>query len=262
MQQGWGLFNPTRTVSASAWACGRLTPAVQSTAVATLTAALSRLGVESDVELLMVPADPANRNLMTRCHGLSVCAAVPGWVLVEIWPSDGNLDRLAAGLARAAAHQQFALSREGREAPITLADVLKVEACAAQLAAPLELVHAGSLARQLFDPPADHAATLRHIAGFYGLEGYDDLDTNVYGGLDRGADTRVPPLGPAPVVTPAERAYTREAIASERETTDPVRIAACLYGDEAVRAWGHAGGGYSPLAGFEVASMDGADAAC
>ncbi len=252
MQQTWGLFNPTRSIEASSWAVAQLCADVVHAASDALDGALARLGATAEVELLVVPGDPANRNLMVRSHGLSVCAVAPGWVLVEIWPSQGNLDHLMPSLVRAAAHQKFAQQLARIDQPVTLAQALQVEAGAGQLAEAMGHGPAATLGRRLFSPPVDYEATLEAIAGFYDLERYDELDTNIYGGLDRGGETRVPAFEHAPDMADDERAYTLEAIASEHDTTDPVRIASCLYGDPAVQAWGHPGGGYAMLAGLDA----------
>lgn len=253
MQQAWGLFNPTRPVAASAWAVERLSEAIRKEAAANLEAALGAGGVDAEVELLIIPAEPANRNLMVRAHGLSITAGAAGWVLVEVWPSDGNLARLAPALARAAAHQAFAQRQRNQNRALTLAEAIAIETDAAGLAERLGLDLGLPLWRRLFAPPADHTAALQAIAAWAGLDDYDQLDSNIYGHLDRGRDTRVPALGPASDPSEDEHEYNREAIEADRESTDPARIAACLYGDEAVELWGHPGAGYGPFAGLTTA---------
>ena len=137
MQQGWGLFNPTRRRAASRWAVEQLDKTqTLANSRAALGSLLDLAGVNpEDVRLVLVPADPSNRNLMTRAFGLSMTADAPGLVLVQVWPSPGNLNRLPAALARAAARQ--ALLADGTlalEKRATTAELLRAEALADELA--------------------------------------------------------------------------------------------------------------------------------
>lgn len=255
MQQGWGLFNPTRRREASRWAVERLERAnTLHEGRAALGGLLELAGLRADsVRLVLIPADPANRNLMTRCFGLSVAADAPGLVLVEVWPSEGNLARLPAALARAAARQ--AVLKAG-SLPVgrrpTTAQLLHAEALADRLAENAELCPPGELWREALAAPADHDAALQHIADLSQVPGYGELDTNVYAFVDEGGATSVPPFETSPL-DEQERAYTIGALETELEQTSPSRVAAALYGDPATQQWGHPGVGLSALAGLQVA---------
>ncbi|MEM9408741.1 MAG: hypothetical protein AAGA81_22110 [Acidobacteriota bacterium] len=257
MQQGWGLFNPTRRRPASRWAVAQLRENETLHACrAALGSLLELASVDpAGVRLVLVPSDPSNRNLMARAFGLSLAADAPGLVLVQLWPSRGNLERLPAALARAAARQS--LLADGTLAlgqRPTAADLLRAEALADELAERAGLCAAGQLWRQTLAPPPDHLEALQHVAELSEVPSYDELDTNVYAFVDEGASTSVPPFE-VTALDPEETEYTLQALDAELEETAPSRVAAALYGDPAARQWGHPGVGLSALAGVQVARL-------
>lgn len=55
------------------------------------------------IEVFLLPADPANRNLMVVNYGLSCFGGTPGYLLVEVWPGSGNITRLEPAVGSPAA---------------------------------------------------------------------------------------------------------------------------------------------------------------
>ncbi|HEY1014978.1 MAG TPA: hypothetical protein VGE07_19880, partial [Herpetosiphonaceae bacterium] len=107
-QQAWGLFNPARKPEASAWAFARLEArdawAEAGRWLAACADTLPAAALPERLSLLLLPADPANRNLMLMNRGLSGFAGGDGNLVLEIWPGAGNLARLLPALARLLAH--------------------------------------------------------------------------------------------------------------------------------------------------------------
>ncbi len=130
-QQGWGLFNPSRRVEASQWTFGQFRDKVVLGQIREGLEAAARHSQAPDVELnvFLLPADPANRALMLRSHGLSVFAGVPGSLLIQLWPSEGNLARLGAAITRALMYAGTA----GESEVMTLRDMLRLEGRATEL---------------------------------------------------------------------------------------------------------------------------------
>jgi hypothetical protein len=257
MQQGWGLFNPTRRPAASIWAVEILRrKGVVERCRSALAAALHAAGAAwpqargaEAIDLVVVPGDPANRNFMTRTHGLSVAARSPGLVLVQVWPSAGNLERLPAAMARAAAHQVLAPR-------LDLAEQLNCESAADRIGHTLGVCRAQQLWREVLAAPCDHEAALEHAAALSGAPSYAALDTNIYGHTDQAVSTRVEPWTVEPL-DEEERSYTVAVLAQmlEAAVSDSATIAGALFGDDAMRAWGHRGAGFASLAGFQVAAL-------
>ena len=255
MQQGWGLFNPTRARGASSWAVKALTAQrTLESAAEFLSEALEAVELHpSSVRVVLIPGDPANRNFMSRCHGLSVAGFLPGVVLVQVWPSIGNLERINPALARAAAYQSASAAGTlvAGQRPAT-GTLLEIEALAAEVAQTLGACRREALWETALAAPPDHEGALASAALLCGESSYDALDTNVYGIVDEGEETRVPPFSPEQLA-PDEVEYTLEALAGEVHETEPSRVAAAIYGDPAIATWGYQGIGISSLAGVQVA---------
>lgn len=251
MQQVWGLFNPTRNQGVSAWQFAQFR---QKDVTGTVEKILTDLCELIPDELLpetltcyLLPTDPANRPLMINNHGVSGFGFAPGYILLQLWPNEGNFKRLPPLLARLLIHNIRPLSAQNSQ---TLADWLAVEGLAAgfiEMACP-DVGETPWLA--WLSEPADWAQTLEQIATRYGVERFDDLVVNVYSSMQPiGADR--PP--PAVAVDADEREYVVGVIRDGLNEVDPNQIAAYLYGDEVVAEQGHTGIGLPPYAGFEAA---------
>jgi uncharacterized protein YjaZ len=251
-QQGWGLFNPTRKREASAWVFEQLSAHdVLGKADRWLRQFAGRFGARSlppRMELMILPTDPANRSLMIDSHGLQAFGGSEEAILVQIWPSAGNLERLGPVLARAFAHN-VRWHHTPPNRPPALADYLLLEGLAASFVAVEfpDLAVAPWLVS--FYEPDDWEEALRFVAGFYGLSNFNEITYNVYG-MTRAMGSERPPY--ALPLEAEELPYAREIIYEALEESAPSRIAAYLYGDEIVAAHGHAAMGLSPYAGFEV----------
>jgi uncharacterized protein YjaZ len=254
-QQGWGLFNPTRSREASAWAFVQyqesnmlaqiehlVTQYVRHPAIA---AHGSRLLPR--IECFLLPGDPANRTFMAFNHGLSSIGGVPGYMLIRIWPSPGNLARIGPVLARLVVQnvRQAALAMNGL---LTLGDWLVLEGLAASF---VEVVGSPDVPPWLvaFAKPADWAQALAHVAEFYQLSSYDQLEVNVYGSRFAVGAARLPQAG---VLDRDELCYATDVIGAALSVTDATTIAAYMYGDAIVAAQGHPTVGLPSYAGFEV----------
>jgi len=262
MQQGWGLFNPTRNRNVSAWQFEQF---AQKDVAARIHEILTALCEQLPDSLLpptlncyLFPTDPANKPLMINNHGLSGFGFSPGHLFVQLWPSDGNLARLRPLLARLLIHTIRPLPLETTQ---TLADWLAIEGLAANfimttLPKPdrmswYEWLKLGQKSwRDWLNPPADWPETLAQIAAIYGLSSFDDLVVNVYSSMQPIGSDRPPTVDP---LSAEEREYARDVIRDGLGETDPNQIAAYLYGDEIVAEQGHQGVGLPPYAGFEVA---------
>ena len=283
-QQFFGLFDPVRTVAASRWQFGEFRRAdVEGRARRRLEefAALvpwdgsdGSIVQPARLEFALFPADPANREAMVDRFGLDGCACSPGMIRVELWPSEGNLARFEALLARLFVLQlRWANWREpGREelAPAasgtaavswspTLADHLAAQGLASNFVAALfpELPTTAWLAPfRPFGPsgsaeePGTWEAELARVAMLLGVANYSELVTNHFG--------RGPIVGTArpAAIAPRdgeERDYARVLLTPLLAATDPCTIAAALYGDELVSAQGHAPLGLATYAGLEWA---------
>lgn len=236
-QQGWGLFNPARSVASSQWLFSeyaRLDILTQlenylHEAMRGLEPSLKNHAHNDTLELFLLPADPANRQLMLRSHGLSIFAAIPQVIMVQLWVDAGNMARLPALLARALRHN-FAVQQAQ---PHMLTDFLALED-AASVQALLE--------------PVAWQDTLEKAASLCGASSYDDVTANIYG-----ADgSSIMPL-PQPEVLDREMLeYVQLLLAEGKQESQPERIAAYLYGDAVVSSQGHAGVGMPALATFQT----------
>jgi uncharacterized protein YjaZ len=242
-QQIWGLFNPTRRREVSAWEFELFESQHVMDSLRELLAAITANLPLEELNVYLIPADPANRSLMVFNHGLSAYAGVPREVHVQIFPSAGNLRRLPAVMARLIVHQlrrQFGLN--------TLGDWLVTEglaACFVEAQFPDFVPWLVS-----FRKPDDWDDTLSEIARRYGLSAYDEMTANVYGSLTQVGEDRPPEALPLP---DEELTYTQDLLLAALTESNPNRIAAYLFGDELVAAQGHQGMGVPPFAGYEVA---------
>ncbi len=249
-QQAWGLMNPTRSRLVSAWEFQVFRERNVLAEIERLVATWSRRCPADQLperfEILVVPADSANRNVMLRCHGFSV-GGFAGGISATFWPSEHNFARLLPMIARAL----ISGVRRHLAPPQTLADHLALEGLAAVFAAEVSASPTTSIRPWLlpFAEPAGWAQELSRIAALYGLASYEELVTNVYGTRLSG-DVE---LAVAEPLDDDEREYAEDLIRSALDQTDPRLIAAYLYGDAAVVPQGHAGVGMPPFGGFEIA---------
>lgn len=251
MQQVWGLFNPTRNRDVSVWqfsqfAQKNVVDLVESILVE-LCELLPRSLLPDKLECYLFPADPANRPLMINNHGLSGFGFARGYLLLQIWPCDGNLTRLRSLLARLLVHNIRPLPVDRTP---TLLDWLVVEGLASGL---VEKFIDGSVQApwgRWLSAPVDWSQTLNEIAMLYGLARYDDLVVNVYSSQIRIGAERLPAVM---AMDADEQEYALDLIRDGLDEIDPNLIAAYLYGDEVVAQQGHSGVGLSPYAGFECA---------
>lgn len=254
-QQGWGLFNPSRSRDASDWEFAQYEQAaiLQQIERAT-TDCVQKLELTEalaahlpQLQCFLMPADPANRTFMALNHGLSAFGGAPGYLLLRVWPSPGNLARIPAVLARlVATNVRQALRSEGL---LTLGDWLVLEGLSAAFveAAGVPLITAPWLVA--FAKPDDWDQALAHVAQFYQLASYNDLVVNVYGGQVPIGSERPPQARP---LDPEDLEYATEIIKAALDVTDATTIAAYMYGDAIVAMQGHPAVGLPPYAGFEV----------
>jgi uncharacterized protein YjaZ len=252
--QFWGLFNPTRKVEASAWAFDQLAAYdVLGRVEAYLTHTCAQFPphqVPERLDCLVLPGDPANRELMVYGHGLAAVGA-PGVILLILWPSPSNLQRLESTLARALV-QSLRWQNVPPDPSPTLADYLVLEGLAASFVAQqLPTLPEPWLAP--FRPPADWPDALAHVARIYGLNHYDELTGNLYGSRITGETVNSQRYPKAQPLSADEFDYAQELVRGALTAADAPTIAAYLYGDEAVANQGYAAVGLPNFAGFEVA---------
>jgi len=241
-QQMWGLMNPARSRAASAWAFEVFREQqVLKKVEGWLEGWAGQFSSSVKLEVFVVPADPANRNLMLRCNGLSV-AGLAGCLTASLWPSMGNLRRLEAALARA-----FVYSLRQQHHPArTLADYLVMEGLASVFAGQVQFHRTPWLIP--FLKPEDWQDELGRVAQFHSVEHYEDIPANIYGNVVSGEYAME--IGP---LEAEEIEYAVSLVPLTLETTDTNAIAAYLYGDQAVLPQGHPGVGMVALGGIEVA---------
>ena len=244
-RQAWGLFNPTRKPEVTRWAFERF---VELDVLRLLNKQLNALALQIDVPPLielnvyLMPADPANRTLMLRSHGLSLYAGSPGTLLLQLWPSEGNLQRLRPMLARGLVHTL----RQGVSEAETLADCFVLEGLATQFLQEMspETVQPWLTA---FQAPTGWKNDLDHVAKFYDLPNYDALKTNIYGTEESSA-----PVPQALPLDADELDSAKALILESHSETHPAIVAAHLYGDELVAPQGHPGVGMPAYGGLEL----------
>ncbi|MBB6098215.1 uncharacterized protein YjaZ [Deinobacterium chartae] len=246
-QQMWGLFNPSRPRELALEALDALERAgTLHWARAVLEDALSALpGRMPDLTLYLLPGDPMNRNLMLGNLGLSAFGQ-PGALVVTVWPSAENLERLEGALVAELARAAF-VARRPFEAG-TLAEYLSLEGRVLRFARDrVGEERAGPWVSE--ERAARWNDELRRIARVAGYPGYAQVVTNVFG-AQVGGPGRV---GAQPKPDFEELEYTREVLAGALCERSPGRIGAYLWGDEAAREAGQPTVGLSPLAGLAAA---------
>lgn len=250
-QQVFGLFSPSRKIRASAWAIERLNEAgayEQTRAtIARVAASIAPALLPAELRLAILPADPSNRNVMIRNAGLSILGSARHLV-VEVWPSAGNLARLGPAIVRSfVLAVRWMASDAARR--YTLADALAAEGLAAALAGDMFPEHqapwlVGHIA------PESWPADLQAVAELYGAASYAKVPANDYG---HSIWREMEPPPPAAPLDTDELAYAEDVIRAALDANDPRTIAAHLYGDAIVAEQGHPQAGLPPYAGFEVA---------
>jgi uncharacterized protein YjaZ len=248
-QQGYGLFNPTRSRDATDWLFAQydaldLSGMVQrqlETCAAALPCTMPAL------EVFIFPIDLANRTLMVHCSGCVAYGGFSGALFVRVWPSEPALARLPAALARAYVFsaRQHALNMG---ALVTLGDWAVMEGLASAFVHEMFPDVARDGWQQVVGTPDGWEAELSHVAEtWYGQASYSDVGVNVYG--------QVLPVGPyrppaAHKLDAQDFDYTKELILGARAVTEPTIIAGHLYGDTVIRQQGHAPAGVSDYAGI------------
>lgn len=253
-QQMWGLFNPRRKQEASHWAFAQM---IEADIINAARAWIGRfdqfLGSSglSQIECFILPADPANRSVMISSRGLSSFGGVPGYLLIQIWPSRGNLARLGAALARLFTHNAR-WSHARRKKSATLGDFLALEGLASGVVAHFCSESEREPWLAAFRKPDDWDAALDHVARIYGVKSFSEIVANVYGMSAPVGEEQGPQSARMKI---EEIAYAREVISRSLEVADGQVIAAHLYGDLVVAAQGHQTVGLPPYAGFEIAHL-------
>ncbi|MCI0713970.1 MAG: DUF2268 domain-containing protein, partial [Chloroflexi bacterium] len=179
-QQGWGLFNPARKREISAWVFEQFREQdILSRIDSILRARCEELDINSDLDVYLFPADPANRSMMVFGHGVIGFGSVPGMLALQFFPSPGNLHRLDAILTRLLIHQTHDLS--------TLGGWIEAEGMAAEL-------NGGWQAAILAPDDWDH--TLQMVADAYNVPAYSVVQHNIYGQQQPVGDYRLPQWQP------------------------------------------------------------------
>lgn len=254
-QQVWGLFNPSRSRDASDWEFAQYQQvAILDLIERAVTECVRRLALTEEqaaylpqLQCMLVPADPANRTFMALNHGLSGFGGAPGYLLLRVWPSAGNLARIPAVLARLVANNLRQVARP--EGLLTLGDWLVLEGLSAAFVETAGIPLNAAPWLVAFAKPDDWDAALAHVAQFYQLARYNDLVVNVYGGQVPIGDERPPQAAP---LDAEDLEYAGEIITSALDVSDATTIAAYMYGDAIVAMQGHPAVGLPPYAGFEV----------
>lgn len=244
-QQAWGLFNPSRKRHITAYQFEQLRQLdILAWLEARATHYATTLNIPHDIQLFLLPADNANRNVMIDTFGVCGFAGVQRYVALRLWPTAGNLARLDKLLARLMVYQKHAHTERK-----TLRDWLVLEGNAARFIAeqfPEEAYPWGVT----WQKSADYDTALAKIATLRGIDHYNHMLTNIYGAAVPIGTERPPDVRPMDAET---FAYAEEIISDALDETDPIRIAAYLYGDELVARQGYPTIGLPAYAGYEVA---------
>ena len=250
-QQGFGAYNPTNKLELKRWVFEQFKALNILDWLKEKTeyyAQQLKLDLPERIEITLLPADGANRTLMVKNNGVSCFATVPGYIVLQLWPSECSLLRLEMGLARALVIQ----SKNHQKRPTTLADYLKTESLALKKSA--ELFSDDTPWLSLFASTdawqKKWQKELNQVAKICGLNSYAELRTNLYGNSVMAEDNDIPD---AYIMDTEELAYAQEVISDNLQSEDSLRIAACLYGDDLVSPQGTETVGLAPYAGFEVA---------
>jgi uncharacterized protein YjaZ len=234
-QQQYGLFNPSRNVEATKW-CFDESAGLQidkriEKGLSAIAEALPPSLLPERLAVYILPPDCANGDFILNGSGLTCYGRIPGYMLVRIWPTAGNMNRLGPVLARSLIH---GVRRRAvmLKSPIPLGEAFVMEGLAAAFVYRMfpDLEHPPFIG---FRPPNDWEEVLSRIAGYYGESRYDDITVNVYGSGVKAGSMR-PPL--AVPLTDEELDYAAEEIRLQADRSEPNLVAAYLYGDPLVAA--------------------------
>ncbi|WP_135555141.1 DUF2268 domain-containing putative Zn-dependent protease [Paenibacillus cymbidii] len=250
-QQQYGLFNPTRNVEATIWSFNESERLQLESRVARTLGLIAEVIPSSllpeKLVVVILPADCANGTLMLNGAGVSCYGRTPGYLFLRVWPTPGNLNRLAYALARSFIH---GIRRQAQHsvAAVSLGEAYVMEGLAATFIEGM-FPDASHPALAGFQPPTDWNEALAAIAGYYGKASYDDVLVNIYGTRIHAGSMRAPEAVP---LTEEELEYAHAIITAQANRTEANVVAAYLYGDPLVAAQGHPSYGIPHLAGFEV----------
>lgn len=249
MQQQYGMFNPSRNKEATAWYYTEadrlnLTQTVVQT-VLDCAVSLPQPLLPAQLRVAIVPADCADPVFMRRQGGLSVYGRTRGFLLVRIWPTEGNMSRLGPAVLRALIH---GICRQ--EGALSLGEAVATEGIAAHWVqkryGPCEPDCAWMLALQ---HAKDWGSVLSQIAEWYGEQEYEDVEVNIYGSRVKAGNVGIVPPEP---LTSDELDYAQGELAEHWESNDPIHVAGFLYGDTLLAEQGYATMGVPAYAGFAV----------
>ncbi|WP_158289639.1 DUF2268 domain-containing putative Zn-dependent protease [Paenibacillus flagellatus] len=250
-QQQYGLFNPSRNLEATKWSFDQSERQQLDTRVLTRLETLARALPSSllpeRLVVVVLPADCANGTLMLNGSGISCYGRAPGYLLLRIWPSTGNLSRLDSVLARSFIHG-IRRGVQRIESAIPLGEAFVMEGLAAAFVQSM-VPEAAHPELASFLPPADWEEHLSTIARYYGEASYDDVSVNIYGTPIKAGSMRPPKVVPL-TEEELEASCTRLAPQAFRQEANVV--AAHLYGDPLITAQGLPSFGIPHLGGFEA----------
>lgn len=244
-QQGFGLFNPNRKIIASQWVYQRFAElGIESQIKDMLLALADELKpLPETLTVFILPADPANRRTMLRDYGQAYFVA-SDMLIIQLWPSAGNIALLKAQLAKVLAQLSF----QKEQAIRSLADALTMQAQIAGFVKKVcpEITSADFLTVQA---ASDWQAVLAELASLYKAPNYDAIPSNIYGS----DGSAVSALAPIIKLTQEELEFAFELLAANLTETNVAKIAAFLYGDEMVISQGHEAQAMPNYAGLELA---------
>jgi uncharacterized protein YjaZ len=250
-QQQFGLFNPTRSLGATKWSFDEserqhLHSRIENT-LGRIAKFLPSSLLPEQLVVAIVPADCANGTLMLNGSGISCYGRTPGYLLLRIWPTAGNLNRLDYVLGRSFIHG-IRRGAQSAGSTISLGEALVMEGLAATLIQSVfpEVKHPEFIG---FIPPNDWEETLSNIAGYYEKTRYDDISLNIYGTQIQAGSMRPPKVAS---LTQEELEYAYELMMFQADCSEANVVAGYLYGDPFISAQGHPSFGIPHLAGFEV----------
>jgi len=244
-QQGFGLFNPNRKIVASQWVYQRFAELSIEKQIKSLLLELADKfkTLPETLTVFVLAADPANRRTMLRDLGQAYLAA-NDMLIVQLWPSAGNIALLKAQLATVLVQLSFQ-----REQTIkTLADALTMQAKAARFVKKVcpDITMETFLSVQ---PASDWQAVLSDLASLYEAPNYDAIPSNIYGSDGSGLS----PLAPVKKLEQEELEFAFELLKDNVTVTQVAKIAAFLYGDEMVLSQGYEGQAMPNYAGLALA---------
>ncbi|QYR22536.1 DUF2268 domain-containing protein [Paenibacillus sp. sptzw28] len=249
-QQQYGLFNPSRNIEATKWCFDeserlQLDKRIEKWLGVIVNALPSSL-LPDRLNVVILPADCGNGDLMLNGSGLSCYGRTPGYLFLRVWPAAGNMNRLGHVLARSLIH---GIRRKLHYTEsLSLGEALVMEGLAASF---IQGLFPNVIQPWLvgFVPPNDWEEALSHVAGYYGKPDYNDVSVNIYGMQIQAGSMRPPE--PVPL-TNEELEYACELMIAQADRSEANVVAAYLYGDPSISAQGHPSFGIPHLAGFEV----------